>query len=40
MVQTLSENEMKLRMKEIKNERNKLKEEYDEYENYFYQKKL
>ena len=39
MTQKLSEELMRLRMKEINSERNKLKEEYSKYEMYFYKKK-
>lgn len=39
MTQELSEELMRLRMKEIDNERNKLKEEYNKYQTYFYKKK-
>lgn len=39
MTQELSEELMRLRMKEINNERDKLKEEYNKYEMYFYKKK-
>lgn len=39
MTQELSEELIRLRMKEINSERDKLKEEYNKYEMYFYNKK-